>query len=536
MVAAATPQVTQTPELTDLQAAARWVHWSTLRRWVKNPRKNAKAVPKVAASIREFGFIAPVVVWPSQDRIVAGDTRVQAMARLMGDDVAFTPKGAPGPGMVRAVFHEFADEREAELYAIADNRLNEVAEWDDEGVADILGRYSDEDRVLVGFDEDVVARNDEDDAPADTSGSLATRFGVPPFSVLDARQGYWKERKEAWLALGIRSEVGRGEALLGGLPNLGSDPMKVMAKGAPRPGGGGNRDVREGQPFGEEYKGGDAWRSGAGRLTFVQGTRDASELDEVSRKILESGSGTSIFDPVLTELCIRWFCPPDGTVLDPFAGGSVRGIVSAATGRPYVGVDLRPEQVAANRVQWDAIGPKLTAAKGATARWVAGDSRTVLRTKDVPDAVDFVFTCPPYADLEVYSDDPLDISGMPYGEFLVAYRDIIDRAVARLRKDRFAAIVVGDVRAPDGSYRNFVSDTIKAFLDAGMTLYNEAILVTAIGSLAIRAGRQFQLGRKLGKTHQNVLVFVKGDAKAAVAAIGDVDFGEAAEAFGEVLE
>ena len=43
------------------------------------------------------------------------------------------------------------------------------------------------------------------------TGTLAERFGVPPFSVLDARQGYWQERKRAWLALGIKSEIGRGE-------------------------------------------------------------------------------------------------------------------------------------------------------------------------------------------------------------------------------------------------------------------------------------------------------------------------------------
>jgi DNA modification methylase len=169
-------------------------------------------------------------------------------------------------------------------------------------------------------------------------------------------------------------------------------------------------------------------------------------------------------------------------------------------------------------------------------RWVQGDSRKVLDGKDVPREVDFVFTCPPYADLEVYSDDPADISGMSYADFLSAYRDIIAKSVVRLRKNRFAAIVVGDVRAPDGTYRNFVSDTIAAFLDAGMSLYNEAILVTAVGSLAIRAGRQFQAGRKLGKTHQNVLVFVKGDPKTAVEAVGPIDFGEVEGATEDVLE
>jgi len=58
-------------------------------------------------------------------------------------------------------------------------------------------------------------------------------------------------------------------------------------------------------------------------------------------------SGTSIFDPVLTELAYRWFCPQGGSILDPFAGGSVRGIVAAHLGYQYTGLDLRSEQIAA---------------------------------------------------------------------------------------------------------------------------------------------------------------------------------------------
>ena len=74
-------------------------------------------------------------------------------------------------------------------------------------------------------------------------------------------------------------------------------------------------------------------------------------------------------------------------------------------------------------------------------------------------------------------------------------------------------------------YRNFVADTIAAFRDAGMALYNEAVLVTAVGSLSIRVGKQFTSGRKLGKTHQNVLVFVKGDPRKATAWCGPVEVG-----------
>ena len=227
-------------------------------------------------------------------------------------------------------------------------------------------------------------------------------------------------------------------------------------------------------------------------------------------------TGTSIFDPVLCELAYTWFCPPNGAVLDPFAGGSVRGIVAAVLGRKYTGIDLRPEQIEANEAQAAAIVPDNLP------RWIVGDSREAM-----PDEqFDLVFSCPPYADLEVYSDDPRDISTMDYPAFMVAYRDIVAGAVRRLRNDRFACFVVGNVRDKKGMYYNFVSDTIAAFQDAGARLYNEAVLVTAVGSLPIRVGKQFESGRKLGKTHQNVLVFVKGDPRKATQACGPVEIGD----------
>lgn len=226
--------------------------------------------------------------------------------------------------------------------------------------------------------------------------------------------------------------------------------------------------------------------------------------------------GTSIFDPVLCELAYRWFCPPGGTVLDPFAGGSVRGIVASVLGRRYVGVELRGEQVAANRLQALAI-PRTP-----SPTWIHGDSRNMATLAADIDA-DMIFSCPPYADLERYSDDPADLSTLDYPAFLNAYREIIAASVARLKDDRFACFVVGDVRDPKGLYRNFPADTIKAFLDTGMHLYNEAILVTAIGSLPLRVGRSFGANRKLGKTHQNVLVFYKGNPKNIRDVLGDVE-------------
>ena len=122
---------------------------------------------------------------------------------------------------------------------------------------------------------------------------------------------------------------------------------------------------------------------------------------------------------------------------------------------------------------------------------------------------------------------------MDHAAFVASYRTIIAAAVATLQPDRFAVFVVGDFRDKRGFYRNFVSDTIQAFEDAGAVLYNEAILVTAIGSLPLRVARAFNSHRKLGKTHQNVLVFFKGDPAKIKIVLGDCDFSVTDDLSGE---
>ncbi len=235
-------------------------------------------------------------------------------------------------------------------------------------------------------------------------------------------------------------------------------------------------------------------------------------------------AGISIFDPSLCELMYLWFSPPQGTVLDPFAGGSVRGIVASKSSRNYIGVELRAEQVEANRIQAKSI------CKDNRPNWVCGDSANIDKLcKDVE--ADFIFTCPPYADLEVYSDDPKDISTMDYPKFMEVYTDILTKSAALLKDNRFFCIVVGEVRnKKTGIYHGFVPDTIRAIQSAGLKYYNELILVTAVGSLPLRAGRTFQATRKIGKTHQNILVFVKGDPKKATQACGDVELASGEDA------
>lgn len=366
------------------------------------------------------------------------------------------------------------------------------------------------------------------------AGILHQKFVFPPFTLLDARMGGWKERKKKYLALGIKSEVGRGANLLKFSDTL-LEPDPEKREQADEP-------TRVQAILAEGGRAGLIAALEAGTITWEEANQYGSNPDNKEAAIIgwyrkiESGlseaeiiadalianeegegnalNGTSVFDPVLCELAYKWFCPLDGVVVDPFAGGSVRGIMAAGLERAYWGSELREEQVQANRDQVPLFGFKRVPV------WVCGDSTKTL--VEAPDA-DFVFSCPPYGSLERYSDDPLDLSTMTWDKFVVAYRQIVRLAVSKLRPDRFACFVVGDFRNKDGWINPLVTETIDAFEQSDARLYNHALLLNAIGSAAIRATRIFNAGRKLVKLHQNVLVFAKGDPIKAASLCMQID-------------
>ena len=69
--------------------------------------------------------------------------------------------------------------------------------------------------------------------------------------------------------------------------------------------------------------------------------------------------------------------------------------------------------------------------------------------------------------------------------------------------------MVGDIKDKKGFYRDFISHTKQAFINAGAGLYNEAILLQPLGTAMLRAGKIFEAGAKLTKVHENVLIFKK---------------------------
>lgn len=395
---------------------------------VYNPRKMSdEEMTKLVNSIERFGFLQPVVA-NKNNEIIGGHQRIIA-ARQAG--LSQVP-----------VMHVDLPDNEAKALNLALNKIS--GDWDLPMLKDLLesidtGAF---DVEITGFSEREVEHLMTQyyvDPKQKAKETLAKRFVVPPFTILDAQQGYWKDRKKAWFNLGMLGEAGREHI----------DPVTVATR----------------------------W--------------------------MKRGDDASIIDPVLCEIMYKWFTPKKGLVINPMAGGSTGGLVAAYLDYKFIGIEIRQEQVDTNVTQAKDMG--------LDASWLCMDGRD---TEKLPDKADFILCCPPYYDLEVYSDDPNDISTADtYTEFISCYNDIIASSVKALANNRFACFIVSNIRDKDGCYYDLVGHTTHAFESNGMRLYNEMILRTPIGSLPVRAGRQFNASRKVGKAHQNVLVFYKGDPK-----------------------
>lgn len=282
--------------------------------------------------------------------------------------------------------------------------------------------------------------------------SLADKYLLAPTTILNKRDPKWSKLKRKWLKLGIQSELGRDTV--------------------------------------------------SHNYTSGRSTNDYDYMANSGFKAVGLSHTTSIFDPVVCEIIYKWFCPDNGTILDPFAGGSVRGIVSNYLGYKYTGIELREEQCKSNREQAIEI-----LQVNNQPQWYCGDSDKVLDSEFIVE-YDLLFSCPPYMNLEKYSDLEDDLSNMSDDDFIIKYNSIIHKSCKLLKKGGYAVFVVGDLRDKKGWYKDFTGITKRAFIDCGMKLYNELILIEPVGTKAMTMERGFKNG-KLAKVHQNVYIFYK---------------------------
>lgn len=475
------------PKVTD---AGVEVDLATLKPFPGNAKTHDDAL--LQESITDLGQYRPLVVARSDDPdwdgvILAGNGTADALH-------------ATGARVVLVTYVE-GDEKKFRKINLVDNRANDRGDYDRDLLLDLLQN----DLVAADLTATGYTQQDIDDLLAASGGSgdtadalsLADRFLLPPFTVLDARSGAWQDRKRKWLSQGIRSDEGRDGQLLMGDTNL-RDPDFYRKK--------------------TEYE------ARIGRAVTAAEFAASGEHIPPATMSASMASGTSTFDPVLCEIAVLWYSPPGGHVVDPWAGGSVRGLVSTILGRTYTGVELRPEQVAANVAQSDAY----TAEHPALAvrpTWIVGDTADELPA--LAGTADMILGCPPYFDLEKYSADPKDLSNLSERDFLDSYARHLQLAYDALKPDRYMFLVVGSARDKKGRLRDLRSETVRAAEAAGFILHNDGVLLTAIGSAATMAARNFRTSRAMTRVHQDILVFVKGSRKAASQACGDVELDTA---------
>ncbi len=387
-----------------------------------NKKHPEKQIDLLINSIKDFWFTQPIVV-DENNIIIIGHARTEAAKRLWLDTVPVIVKSDLDPVAIKKL-------------RILDNKLSDLAEWDKENLKIELEDIGDQDLTDL-FDD--LNLDMEDDPYKWGSGILNDKFWVPPFSMLDTRQGYWLERKRTWKDLIQDEGESRQETL-----------FKKMT-------------------------------TGAGKKISAIGT-------------------VSILDPVLAEIMIKWFCPKGGKTFDTFAGDTVFGYVSSHLGHSFKGIELRPEQARLNNER--------TREKGLDAEYICDDGQNVLKHFE-ENSRDFYFSCPPYFDLEVYSDDPKDASNQgSYAEFLQILDNSFTGAAKVLKNDRFAVVVMSNIRDKNGFYIHIVDDIKRIMQKNGLRLYNDIILINSFWSAGLRANNAMR-NRKVVKTHQNVMVFYK---------------------------
>lgn len=466
-----------------------------------NPRRGN--VDRIADSLQANGQYRAIVV-------NKGTRTGRPMEVLAGNH---TLKAARKLGWTTIAAHIIdVDDQDATRIVLADNQTSDLATNDDKVILQLLDTldtldgtgYTTED--LDTLIADIENAGGEEPTAAepithDSRGSLADRFGVPPLTVLDSRSGTWKTRKDAWKTLIADSTEGRDNNLTFQSPSA---------------------------KYQDWYDVKNAAERRVGHTVSDDELLAAPEAEHLTK--FAGLDGTSAFDPVLSELLTLWYSAPNDTIIDPWAGGVVRGAVAAIHHRHYHGIDISPTQVDTNRAQWQDITSTHQATT--TPTWTVGDSRTALRA--IPsDSADLMLACPPYYGLEKYSDDPGDMSNMSPSDFDTAMTEIMVETHRILRPHRFAAITVAEVRHR-GHITSLVNTIVTAAHAAGFHYLQDMILLKQVGTAAVRTANAFTRRRTVARTHENIVILVKGDAGEATRRLSTDDITTATQALASI--
>lgn len=226
-------------------------------------------------------------------------------------------------------------------------------------------------------------------------------------------------------------------------------------------------------------------------------TRKTLNSHRSDRRNGVNGGKCSVFNPHLAQMILSAYCEPKSKIYDPFGGGGTRGYIATKMGHLYTGVEIRSEEVERIKKQmkeWDIYF-----------NMINGDSTTYCPT----EKYDFVYTCPPYYDLELYSDLENDLSNAPsYKDYLILLKKVMENTFNLLKNNCFAIFVVGNFRNKKGNLEHLNGDLINIAKEVGFKLWDELIWCGASNVALTRCGK-FEKNRKSVRMHEYIIVLKK---------------------------
>jgi len=249
---------------------------------------------------------------------------------------------------------------------------------------------------------------------------------------------------------------------------------------------GGNLDVlvRDSKSYGETY---------TGKVPIHKGRYN-------------DGGFLSKFNSEYAKRILEMWSKEGDLVLDPFCGRSSRPIISTLMKRNYFGFDVLEDNLEEARTQHKTFVSDGDFELGKM-KLVHSSSEFVDDHISRDDVADFVFTCPPYFNIERYESADGQLTDIKsYDNFLEVYSRILENTSSKLKPGGFFVVVVANFRM-DNKFYDFSGDTksiLKGFLD-----YHDEVILEM--SPAKRHPLYLQAITNLNclKTHEYCLVFRK---------------------------
>jgi len=220
--------------------------------------------------------------------------------------------------------------------------------------------------------------------------------------------------------------------------------------------------------------------------------------------IVLSGLKYSKFSYGVSDFVISYWTEKNDLILDPFMGWGIRGAVAILEDRRYIGYDISETMFHKASDFLYSIPDLLNERK--TPLLYKADG--CLLEKISSDSIDFIFTCPPYYDREIYPDnDEAQLSTLDnYDLFLESMLEHFENSYRVLKNGKFAAYVFGDWR--HNGLMTFHMDMIERAREVGYEVWDIIILVLNSPFTFWKCGANDRM-KYTSKSHEYLVVFKK---------------------------